>query len=124
MNKSLKQIKVQLFDVLKNLEWSSETVTTQQSALLKFSNLIKIREAINSLDEIEIFGANITVLKTSAIFTTASDTTTTLVHEGKELIGNLNALKILVANFLNILTNLSKCQIQIKVTLFKLLVLY
>jgi hypothetical protein len=105
MDSSLKQIKLQLQDIIKRLDWKSENVNLGGNAgmVMNISGLNNIRGVVNDITTLHLFDNIAEVLKKSVIFTTANNEINIQVNEGKEIVNNLNSLKSLSTNFLNVL---------------------
>lgn len=105
MEISLKQIREQLQQNLKRLEWTSETVSQGQGqpSMLKINGLNNIRLIVDSISRLGLFSNITDSLKNSAIYTTANDQMTIQTSEGREIDRNLNTLKTLGSNFLEVL---------------------
>lgn len=105
METSLKQIKLQLQDILKRLEWTSKNISTVQGQVTttEITGLSGIRQVINDISTLNLFDSISNSLKSSVIYTTANDTMQVQIAEGREIITNLTLLKTLSTNFLNVL---------------------
>lgn len=105
MDSSLKQIKLQLQDIIKKLEWKSNDVNLggNNGVVTQLSGLNNIRSVVNDISTLHLFDNIATSLKESVIFTTANNEMNIQVKEGREIVNNLNTLKTLSTNFLNIL---------------------
>jgi len=105
METSLKQIKLQLQDILKRLEWTSKNNSTVQGQVTttEITGLSGIRQVINDISTLNLFDSISNSLKSSVIYTTANDTMQVQIAEGREIITNLTLLKTLSTNFLNVL---------------------
>lgn len=101
MDTSLKIIKQQLQSILKRLEWEKKTLSN--GTLFDLSGLKNIRTVINDLSSIGLFEDVTTKLKNSAIFTSADDTMRIQHTETRSIESDLNLLKTLTSNFLNVL---------------------
>jgi len=101
MEASLKIIKQQLQSILKRLEWKYELHANGQMS--KISGLNDIRNVLNDTESLNLFNAITTTLKSSAMFTTSSDTMNIQVGEGQDINSQLTLLKTLIENFLNVL---------------------
>ncbi|WP_129020028.1 hypothetical protein [Edaphocola flava] len=99
---SLKQIKFSLQDILGKLDWKTEQLHGSPPSL-KFSGLSNLRILVNEVDSLGLFDTIVDVIKQSAIFTSSNDQMNIQQSEGNTLIYNLNQLKLLLANFLNLL---------------------
>lgn len=100
---SLKQLKFSLKEILNRLVWQAEQIQQGQKYILKFSGLNNLRRLINDIDALGLFDTVVLSIKNSAIFTTSDDQMNVEMAEGQSIIGNLNQLKILLTNFLNLL---------------------
>jgi hypothetical protein len=105
MDSSLKQIKFQLQDITKRLDWKAENVNLGGNAgvVTKISGLNNIRQVVNDISSLHLFDIITNALKQSVIFTTANNEMNIQIKEGQEIVSNLNTLKTLSSNFLNIL---------------------
>lgn len=105
MDSSLKQIKIHLQDIIKRLDWKAENVSLggNSGTVTKLSGLNNIRMVVNEISTLHLFDNIATALKQSVIFTTANNEMNVQISEGKDIINNLNSLKALSTNFLNIL---------------------
>lgn len=101
MDTSLKLIKQQLQSILKRLDWKFETMNNGQT--MHLAGLNNIRNVINDIKSLNLFDSIIVSLGKSVIYTTANDQMTVQLQEGREIAANLNLLKTLSTNFLNVL---------------------
>ncbi len=85
------------------LEWTAEIAVVQGTQVLKFSGLSRTRIAINNLASLNLFESTVAALKATVIFTTGNDSLQIQTGEGNLITNNLNLLKILTENFLNVL---------------------
>lgn len=103
METSLKHIKLQLQDILKRLHWESKMAGQGQNVTTEITGLVRIRQVVNDISTLNLFDSISNSLKSSVIFTTANDIMQVQVIEGQKIISNLNLLKTLSTNFLNVL---------------------
>ena len=103
METSLKQIKLQLQNILKRLEWTSKNVGQANALTTEFTGLVVIRKVVNDISTLNLFDSISNSLKNSVIFTTANDTMHVQLPEGQVINSNLTLLKTLSTNFLNVL---------------------
>ncbi len=103
MDASLKQIKFILQDILNHFDWRAEQVLLHQTQYIKLSELNTVRKVINDVSTLDLFDDAINYLKSSVIFTSSTDQMNIQLSEGQIIISNLNQLKILLTNFLNLL---------------------
>lgn len=103
MDTSLKIIKQQLQNILNRLKWDSKSMAA--GAQMQISGLTNIRSVVNDLENLKLFEDIISVLGSSAIFTTVNDQMTLQSQEGREIVSYLTLLKTLSENFLDVLIN-------------------
>lgn len=106
MELSLKIIREQLQESLKQLEWKSEAIASAvqgQPPTTKISGLNKVRIVVDRISKLGLFNSLTNSLKNSAIYTTANDQMTIQRTEGNEVNNNLSTLKTLATNFLGVL---------------------
>lgn len=101
METSLKIIKIQLQNIETRLNWNS--VLISNNTLYEISNLKALRTLISDLDSMHLFEDVTKVLMDSAIFTTSNDTIRVQLNENSIIISQLNLLKSLIENFLEVL---------------------
>ena len=101
MRVSLKQIKQHLQKINNALVW--EIVRDKGSGHYLSKGLISLRDVINEIDTLDLFGKVINDIKTSVIFTSANDEMTIQPTEGQNIVKKLDLLKELVNNFLGVL---------------------
>lgn len=99
MQKSFKQIKLQLQEILNKLHWKNESIAEINQTLYKLSGLINIRSLINELEELELFMPIVNTLKKSILFTSSNDVMSIQHSEGVLISSNLTLLKTLIQNF-------------------------
>lgn len=105
METSLKQIKLQLQDILKRLEWTVRNIaaTPGKEAKIEIAGLSRLRKVVTDISTLNLFDSIANSLKDSVIFTTANDTMQIQIGEANTILANLDLLKTLSSNFLNVL---------------------
>lgn len=101
MEASLKLIKTQLQQIQTRLIWTSTLVSNNQ--LLEITNLKALRVIISDLESMKLFENVTKTLLNSAIFTTSNDSIKVQPNENVIIVGQLNLLKSLIENFLEVL---------------------
>lgn len=96
---------MQLQDIIKRLDWKAENLNIGGNAgvMTKISGLNNIRNVVNDIASLHLFDNIASNLKQSVVFTTANNEMNIQVNEAKVILENLNSLKTLSTNFLNIL---------------------
>jgi hypothetical protein len=100
---SLKQLKFSLQDIIKRLEWKMNQNALGQRPVIILSELNNLRHVINDIESLTLFESVVASLKNSAIFTTSTDQINVEPGEGHAITTNLDLLKTLLTNFLNLL---------------------
>lgn len=102
METSLKVIKTQLQEILKNFKWKAEAHTPNPS-FYNISNLKVIRETLNHIESLGLFQDVVRELQNSVIFTTKNDSIRVQQIESAAIDNHLSLLKSLAENFLKVL---------------------
>lgn len=102
METSLKVIKTQLQEILKNFKWKAEAHAPNPS-FYNISNLKVIRETLNHIESLGLFQDVVRELQNSVIFTTKNDSIRVQQIESAAIDNHLSLLKSLAENFLKVL---------------------
>lgn len=104
METSLKVIKTQLQEILKNFTWKIE-VFAANNTFYNISNLKEIRTVLNNIESLGLFQNVVHDIQNSVIFTTKNDIVRIQQTESVIIDNQLKLLKSLAENFLNVLVS-------------------
>jgi len=100
MAQSLKTIKANLHKISDQFKWTYNMDSTGYGNL---SNLIEIRNMLNSLWDLNLFSEVVNKLRSSAVFTSSENSLRIVGKEAVMIDSDLNLLKSLITNFLTVL---------------------